>query len=89
MTMDHFYPIVVVSVAADEGGGFMGYAPDLKGCMSHGDSPEEALTSTGEAVLEWLEEAKASNLPIPLPGIGQHEGQAGPGTALQGHQRTE
>jgi len=66
--MDQFYPIVVVTIDAADGGGYMGFAPDLHGCMSHGDTPAEAFTSTEEAVLEWLEEAKASKRNIPLPG---------------------
>jgi predicted RNase H-like HicB family nuclease len=66
--MDQFYPIIIVTIDAADGGGFMGFAPDLRGCMSDGATPEEALQSTHEAVLEWLEEAKASNREIPLPG---------------------
>ena len=34
--MDKFYPIVVGLIPPEEGGGFVGYAPDLLGCM--GDS---------------------------------------------------
>ena len=66
--MDQFYPIVVITLPPEDGGGYMGFAPDLKGCMSHGDTPEEAFSSTREAVLEWLDEAKASNRDIPSPG---------------------
>jgi len=66
--MDKFYPIIVVGpVAPDEGGGYIGYAPDLMGCMGDGSTPEEAFANTQEAVLEWIEEAKASDRPIPLP----------------------
>jgi antitoxin HicB len=66
--MNKFYPIVVVQIADADGGGFMGHVPDLKGCMSHGDTPEEALANAREAALEWIEEAKAQGFVIPEPG---------------------
>lgn len=66
--MDHFYPIVVVVNPPEDGGGYLGFAPDLMGCMSNGDSAEEAFASTHDAVLEWLDEAKESKREIPAPG---------------------
>jgi predicted RNase H-like HicB family nuclease len=66
--MDRFYPIVVVPLNPEDGGGYVGYAFDLKGCMSHGETPEEAFASTQEAVQEWIEEAKALSREIPAPG---------------------
>jgi antitoxin HicB len=66
--MDKFYPIVVVQMTDADGGGFMGYVPDLKGCMSHGDTPADAIDSAREAALEWIEEAKAQGFAIPEPG---------------------
>jgi antitoxin HicB len=66
--MDDFYPIVVVRLPENEGGGYMGYAPDLPGCLSDGDTPEEAMASTKQAAIEWLEEAKELNRAIPAAG---------------------
>ncbi len=66
--MNRFYPVVVVPLGKEEGGGYLGYAPDLKGCMSHGDTPEDAFTSTRDAILEWIDEAKAQGHDIPEPG---------------------
>jgi hypothetical protein len=37
------YPVVVEPLSGEEGGGFAAIAPDLPGCMSDGDTPEEAL----------------------------------------------
>lgn len=68
MNDEKFYPIVVIELSAEEGGGFVGFAPDLKGCMSHGDTPEEALASTRDAVLEWIEEWQAMGREVPQPG---------------------
>jgi predicted RNase H-like HicB family nuclease len=66
--VDKRYPIVVVPLPPEEGGGFMGYLPDLRGCMSDGDTYEQALANAQQAALEWIEEAKASGHPIPEPG---------------------
>lgn len=66
--MNKFYPIVIVQIADADGGGFMGHVPDLKGCMSHGDTPEDALANAREAALEWIDEAKAQGFAIPEPG---------------------
>ena len=40
---------------------------ELPGCMSQGDTPEEALTMIQEAMLLWLEVALEDDLPIPEP----------------------
>lgn len=49
------YGIVIIPLPADEGGGFAGIVPDLPGCMSDGESPEEALKNTEDAIAGWLE----------------------------------
>ncbi len=66
--MELYYPIVVVPLPAEDGGGYVGYALDLRGCLSDGETPEDAFVNTREAVLEWLEEARAEGRPIPEPG---------------------
>jgi predicted RNase H-like HicB family nuclease len=66
--MELYYPIVVVPLPAEDGSGYVGYALDLRGCMSDGETPEEAFANTREAVLEWLEEARAEGRSIPEPG---------------------
>jgi len=40
---------------------------ELPGCMSQGDTAEEALTMIQEAMLLWLEVALEDDLPIPEP----------------------
>ena len=37
------YPVVVEPLPEEEGGGFAAIVPDLPGCMSDGETPEEAL----------------------------------------------
>ncbi|MGH1356548.1 MAG: type II toxin-antitoxin system HicB family antitoxin [Thalassovita sp.] len=33
------YPIVLVPLCEEDGGGFAAYVPDLPGCMSDGETP--------------------------------------------------
>jgi antitoxin HicB len=74
---DKFYPIVVVPLSQDEGGGFLGFAPDLRGCMSDGETPEDALRNAQEAVREWIEEASVLGRNIPEPGSAQMKAKEG------------
>ena len=38
----------------EEGGGWLATFPDLPGCMSDGETPEEALCNAAEAETAWL-----------------------------------
>lgn len=62
------YPIVIVPLSEEDGGGYMGFVPDLTGCMSDGETREEALKNTLEAIDEWLVTAKNRKMEIPGPG---------------------
>lgn len=59
------YRIEVKALAAEEGGGFLAWVPDLPGCMSDGDTPAQALARARTAAREWLDEALRLGLPIP------------------------
>ena len=61
------YPVIIEPLSEDEGGGFIALVPDLPGCMSDGDTAEAALASVQDAVVAWVEEAKALGRPIPPP----------------------
>ena len=65
---DNDYPIVVVPLSSEDGGGFAAYAPDLYGCMSDGETPEEAARNIKDAILEWRDEAERLGRPVPKPG---------------------
>ena len=41
--------------------------PDLRYCSAHGDTAAEALESVQEAMLGWLEVARANGMTIPEP----------------------
>jgi len=48
--------IVVILEPSDEGG-FTAYAPELSGCISEGETKEEALANIREAIKLYLESA--------------------------------
>lgn len=62
------YPITIVPLSEEDGGGYLGQALDLPGCMSDGETEAEALANTKQAVAEWIEECKALGRRIPEPG---------------------
>jgi antitoxin HicB len=41
-------------LTAEEGGGWLVSFPDMPGCMSDGENPEEALHNAAEAESAWL-----------------------------------
>ena len=61
------YPVLIEPLAKQDGGGFVATAPDLPGCMSDGETPEDALAHVQEAIAAWIEEALALGRPVPKP----------------------
>jgi antitoxin HicB len=61
------YPIVLIPLSDDDGGGWMGRAVDLPGCMSDGETPEDALANTKDAMIGWIAEYKRLGRQIPAP----------------------
>lgn len=61
------YPVIILRLSDEDGGGYLGYAPDLLGCMGDGDTPEAALADAQSAIVEWLDAAKARGLVVPEP----------------------
>ncbi|NOX39752.1 MAG: type II toxin-antitoxin system HicB family antitoxin [Alphaproteobacteria bacterium] len=62
------YAIVIVPLSEEDGGGFVGFVPDLRGCMSDGETREEAIRNTEDAMTEWLDLHKRTGRPIPEAG---------------------
>ena len=54
-------------MADSDGGGYVATVPDLPGCMSDGETPEEALKNVQDAIESWMEAAKEWNEEIPKP----------------------
>ncbi len=42
-----------VVLEASEGGGFTVYVPTLRGCVSQGETEDEALENIRDAILTW------------------------------------
>lgn len=52
---------------SDEDQVFIAEVPELAGCMAHGASPANALSSAQEAIGLWLDTAREFGDPIPEP----------------------
>ncbi len=46
---------------------FIAEAPELPGCMAHGETHETALANAKEAIRLWLDTAREFGDPIPVP----------------------
>ena len=60
----------VVLEPQDEGG-YTIYVPSLPGCVSQGETSEEALANIKEAIEVYLESLRERR--IPLPRVEEHE----------------
>ncbi|TPG17591.1 type II toxin-antitoxin system HicB family antitoxin [Sphingomonas koreensis] len=63
----HNYRVFVEPLGDDLGGGFVSYAPQLKGCLSDGATPDEALRNIYDAIASWIVAAERAGGAIPLP----------------------
>jgi antitoxin HicB len=61
------YAIIVEPLAGENGGGFVATVPDLPGCMSDGETPEEALANVEDAIRTWIEAARELGHDVPQP----------------------
>ena len=53
----------------DAEGGYLGTVTEFTGCMTAGETEEEALANLREAMAGWLESQLAHGLPIPEPKV--------------------
>ncbi|SFU00223.1 type II toxin-antitoxin system HicB family antitoxin [Mesorhizobium sp. YR577] len=61
------YPVVIEPLSAEDDGGFSAVVPDLPGCMSDGDTPEQAIANVQDAIAVWIEAAQDLGRSIPRP----------------------
>ncbi len=61
------YAVHIERLAEGDGGGYLALVPDLPGCMSDGETPEEALKNVQEAIVSWIEAAREWKREIPKP----------------------
>jgi len=57
-----------VAIVEEEEGKAVGvWFPDLPGCVSAGDTLDEALSNAAEALALWIDVARENGQPIPSP----------------------
>jgi antitoxin HicB len=61
------YSALLEPLSPEDGGGFLATVPDLPGCMSDGETPEEAIANVQDAILAWMEAARDLGHDIPKP----------------------
>jgi antitoxin HicB len=71
------YPFTVRPLSAEEGGGYLIEFPDLPGCMSDGETVEEAISNGEDAKRDWIAAIKEAGRPIPLPSVEPAESHSG------------
>ncbi len=62
------YPFEMRPLSDEEGGGWLITFPDLPGCMSDGETPEEAIVNGKDALQCWVQACKDDGRNIPQPG---------------------
>jgi len=69
------YGHIVAPLSADDGGGYMITFPDLPGCMSDGESLEEAIVNGRDAFNCWVAAQTDLGRVIPAPTHYDEEGK--------------
>jgi antitoxin HicB len=67
MNIDN-YTIMLRPLTKEEGGGWLAQVSELPGCMSDGETQEDALRNVREAIASWTESAKYFGKRIPKAG---------------------
>jgi antitoxin HicB len=61
------YPFTIRPLSPAEGGGFVIEYPDLPGCISDGETPEQAFENGADAVKAYLLDCAKHGDPLPTP----------------------
>jgi antitoxin HicB len=61
------YEVDIFPLSDADGGGFAALAPELPGCRSDGETPQEALENIYDAIQCWMEAAEEMGRAIPQP----------------------
>lgn len=59
------YKIKIIKLTEEDGGGYLAYVPELPGCMSDGETLEEALKNVQDTIKCWIETAKELGRKVP------------------------
>ena len=63
------YQFTVRPLSSEEGGGYLVEYPDIPGCMSDGETIQEAITNGREALRDCMEVFRESGRKVPKPSI--------------------
>ena len=61
------YRIEIEPLSEEDGGGFLATVPELPGCSSDGETPEEAASNVAIAVDGWIAMARKLGHKVPSP----------------------
>lgn len=61
------YSVKLSRLSEEDGGGWLAEVPQLEGCFSDGETPDEALTNVQDAIKVWIEAVRKDGHPIPAP----------------------
>jgi predicted RNase H-like HicB family nuclease len=65
--MIYRYRMSLRPLGVEDGGGWLAEAPELPGCMSDGDTPQQAVENLMDAITCWVEAAEEDGRPVPAP----------------------
>jgi antitoxin HicB len=65
--MTYRYQITLRPLSTAEGGGWLAEVPELPGCMSDGETPQQAVENVMNAIACWIEAAEEDRRPVPAP----------------------
>src|SRR5687767_2757423 len=71
------YPFTVRPLSEDDGGGYLIEFPDLPGCMSDGETIEEAIENGADAMKCWIAAMREAGREIPMPTLAAEEDYSG------------
>src|SRR5581483_5385801 len=71
------YRFTVRPLSRDEGGGWLVEYPDLPGCMSDGETIDEAIANAEDAKRCWIAAMQEAGRPIPAPSVERAESYSG------------
>ncbi len=66
--IDTKYPFEMKPLPVEDGGGWLITFPDLPGCMSDGETQEEAIENGKDALECWIKACRDADRAIPSPG---------------------
>jgi len=61
------YEIHIRPLSEEDGGGYLATVPELPGCVSDGETPQQALENVFDAINCWIEAAREMGRAVPPP----------------------